>query len=350
MTSYLEIIIYNQYFQAFLIVLAFYFLAKFISFVSSKYLKTWSQKTSTNLDDLIVDKLKPPFIYIIVLLGLQIALASLETNYEWLTLLVKSIMALFLFYAVMILSDILIEFSVGVYKKRAQSKVIDSLLPLFRKTVRVVLIIFAFIWILSIWGVNIGPLLAGAGIAGFVIGFAMQDTLKNIFGGISMILDKTVQVGDRISLDTGEMGLIEEVSIRSTKIRTFNNELLTLPNGNLADSKITNYTEPNLSLRVVINFSVAYGSDLDQVKKIAEETIAQIKDIAEDPPVSAIMVEMADSGLNWLLRFWVADQGIAFDKKIEALDLLYKALNKAGIEIPFPTRTVYLKKDKDNDQ
>ncbi len=347
MSIYVDSLINNQYFQALLIVLASWFLAKIIAFISKRYLKKWSTKTKTSLDDIIVEKLRAPFIYVIVLIGFHVAISSLETSYPWIESLLSSIMIVFLLYAAIILADVIIKFSIDLYQKKDPSKTISSLSPLLVKTIRVILIISCLIWILSIWGVDIGPLLAGAGIAGFVIGFAMQDTLKNIFGGISMILEKSLQVGDRISLDSGEMGLVEEVSIRSTKIRTFNNELLTIPNGRLADSLIKNYTKPNLNLRVVVDFGVVYGSNTDQVKEVVESTIKQMPGVLADPPVSAIMVAMADSGLNWQLRFWVENQGEAFDKKIEALDKIYKALNQAGIGIPFPTRTVYLKKDEE---
>ncbi len=342
----LELIIKNQYTHALVIVLISLFFAKFITFISKRYLKKWAAKTKTTLDDLIVDKLRPPFIHIIVLIGLQIAISTLDIEWFWVEPLVRSITVLFISYAVVIISEIIVSFLFDLYKKKNPTKMIDSLTPLIIKTIRVVLIIVAIIWILSIWDVDITPLLAGAGIASFVIGFAMQDTLKNVFGGISMIMEKSLEVGDRISLDSGEMGIVAEVSIRSTKIRSFNNELLTIPNGRLADSLIKNYTKPDLNLRVVVDFSVVYGSDTDKVKEVVENTISNMKDISSDPPVSAIMVGMADSGLNWQVRFWVDNQGEAFDKKIEALDKIYKALNQSGIGIPFPTRTVHLKKDE----
>jgi len=344
--SLIEIIVKSQYFHAALIVLASFFLAKFITFISKRYLKKWAAKTKTTLDELIVDKLRPPFIHIIVLVGLQVAISTLDISYVWIEQLVRSITALFLLYAAIIVSDIIINFLFDVYKQKNPTKMLDSLVPLLTKTVKVVLFIVAIIWILSIWNVDITPLLAGAGIASFVIGFAMQSTLKNVFGGISMILEKSMEVGDRVTLESGEMGIVSEISIRSTKITSFNNELLTIPNGRLADSLITNYTKPDLNLRVVVDFSVVYGSDTDKVKEVAEDTIKSMSGISEDPPVSAIMVSMADSGLNWQVRFWVDNQGEAFDKKIEAIDNIYKALNQSGIGIPFPTRTVHLKKDE----
>jgi MscS family membrane protein len=339
----LYLIITSQYTQAVAIALAFLLLAKLIAFLSQKYFKSWAAKTESTLDDIIVEKLRPPFIYIIFIFGLQIALNHLETNIYWLEPLLSSIMVIFVAYALLIIFEVVLKFFVERYNRKNPSKMINSIIPLFKKTVVVILIIGSLIWILGIWGVNITPFLASLGIAGFVIGFAMQDSLKNIFGGIFMILDKSVQVGDRISLDSGEMGLVYEVSIRTTKIKTFSNEILTIPNGQLSEMKITNYTQPDASLRVVIEFSTAYGSDINLVKKIIEEAIKKIENIESDPPVRALMLKLADSGLDWLLFFWVKNQADAFDKKIEALQIVYETLNKEGIEIPFPTRSIFMK-------
>lgn len=340
----LRFIIINQYFQALGIALSFFILAKIIAWFSKKYLKKWAEKSTTTLDDIIVEKLQPPFIYIIFLFGLQIAIAHIESQLLWLEPLLQSIMVVFLAYALLIVFELILTFFVERYNRKNPSKMINSIIPLFKKTVLVVLIIGTLIWILGIWDVNITPFLASLGIAGFVIGFAMQDSLKNIFGGIFMILDKSLQVGDRVSLEGGEMGIVYEVSIRTTKIKTFNNEILSIPNGKLSEMKITNYTQPDLSLRVVINFSTAYGSDVNFVKKVIEEAIAKMEGVESDPPIRALMLELADSGLNWLLFFWVRNQGDAFDKKIEATQVIYETLNREGLEIPFPSRSVFLKK------
>ena len=335
----------NQYVRAFLIILAFFLASKIIAYASENYFKKWAQKSKTTLDDLIVEKLKPPFVYIIVLFGLQIAMSQIESNALWLENLVNSILALFLIYAGFIVIDIIFKFWAETFKKRYNSKTIDSLTPLFKKTLLIILSILGMVWILHIWGIDIGPILAGVGIAGFVIGFAMQDSLKNIFGGVALILDKTFGVGERVVLEGGETGIIETVSVRSTKIRTFDNELLTVPNGRLAEMKIRNFSQPDLSLRVVVNFSTAYGSNSDEVRKLITKTLSNIEEAKDDPAPDVIMVEMADSGLSWQGRFWVDDHSIAFSKKIEALDLIYKELNKNGIEIPFPTRTIHIKKE-----
>lgn len=340
----IDLLLRNEYFQAIMIAVFFFILAKLLAWFSKNYLKKWAKKTKTNLDDIIVEKLQPPFVYIIFLFGLQIAIDHISSNFWWLEPLVRSIMVIFIAYAILIIFQIILKFFVDRYNQKNPSKMINSIIPLFKKTFIVVLIILSFLSILNIWDIDITPFLASLGIAGFVIGFAMQDSLKNIFGGIFMILDKSLQVGDRVSLDGGEMGLVHEVSIRTTKIKTFNNEILTIPNGRLSEMKITNYTQPDSSLRVVVDFSVAYGSDVNTVKKVIREAIEKIENIEKDPEVRVIMTELADSGLHFKLFFWVSNQAEAFNKKIEALQIVYETLKKEGIEIPFPSRSVYLRK------
>ncbi|MFA7050345.1 MAG: mechanosensitive ion channel family protein [Patescibacteria group bacterium] len=335
----------NQYIKAGLILILFFLASKIITFLTERYFKKWSQKTETKLDDLIIEKLKPPFIYVLIVLGLQIALKQLDFTYLWLERIIDSTLAVFLIYTATIVFDIVIRFWIEVFKKKNNSKMVDSLSPLFKKTTIVVLLIIGLVWILDIWGFNVAPFLASMGIAGFVIGFAMQDSLKNIFGGVSLILDKTLQVGDRVFLEGGELGIVHSVTIRSTKIRTFDNELITVPNGRLAEMKIKNFTQPNLKLRVIVNFSTAYGSNINKIKEIVFNSLNRIEGVEKEPAPDAIMLELADSGLDWQARFWVNDQSIAFDKKLEALENIYNDLNQNGISIPFPSRTVYLKNE-----
>lgn len=336
----------NQYIKAGLILITFFLVSKILTFLTERYFKKWSQKTETKLDDLIIEKFKPPFIYVLIVLGLQIALKQLDFTYLWLERIIDSTLAVFLIYIATIVFDIIIRFWIEVFKRRNKSKMVDSLSPLFKKTTVVVLLIIGLVWILDIWGFNVAPFLASMGIAGFVIGFAMQDSLKNIFGGVSLILDKTLQVGDKVSLEGGELGIVHSVTIRSTKIRTFDNELITIPNGKLAEMKIKNFTQPNLKLRVIVDFSTSYGSDINKVREVIFNSLSRIEGIEKDPAPDAIMLKLADSGLDWQARFWVNDQSIAFDKKIEALENIYNDLNQNGIEIPFPSRTVYLKNEK----
>jgi len=159
-----------------------------------------------------------------------------------------------------------------------------------------------------------------------------------------MILDKNFNIGDKVSLETGDIGTIEDIGLRSTKLKTYDNELIYIPNGSLANMRIRNYVRPNTKMRVVIKFGVEYGSDVDKVKEVVIGAIKKMKDVSSDPYMDAIFYEMGDSALLFNARFFVDDYSIAYKKKLEATQNIYEALNKAKIGIPFPQMDVHLKK------
>ena len=107
---------------------------------------------------------------------------------------------------------------------------------------------------------------------------------------------------------------------------------------------IQNYVQPNPRVRVVVPFGVEYGTKVEKVKKVVLDMVKKMKDVSNKPYMDVIMTEMSDSSLSFQARFWVDDYRIAYSKKIETTEKIYDALNKAKIGIPFPTRTVYLKK------
>ena len=196
------------------------------------------------------------------------------------------------------------------------------------------------------WGVQIGPLLTSLGIAGIAIAFALQSTLGNIFGGMSIILDKSIKVGEKIELDANTMGTVVDVGLRSTKIRTFDNEMITIPNGKLADSRILNFVQPDPRVRIKIEFGVEYGSDTSKVRKVVIETLRKVPNVLKNPEPRVLMTEMADFSLKFMALFWVNTFDVKFETKALSAEEVYKALRKAVIGIPFPTRTVYLKNKK----
>ncbi|MBI2647720.1 mechanosensitive ion channel family protein, partial [Candidatus Woesearchaeota archaeon] len=211
---------------------------------------------------------------------------------------------------------------------------------------RIFISLIGLLFILPVWGVQIGPLLTSLGIVGIAIAFALQSTLGNIFGGMSIILDKSIKVGDKIKLDNETMGTVLDVGLRSTKIKTWDNELITIPNGKLADSRILNFIQPDPSVRIVIDFGVEYGSEPAKVRKIVLDAITKIHDVLREPAPKVLMMEMGDFALKFRTIFWVNTFDIKFDTKALATEEIYKTLRKEGIGIPFPTRTVYLKNSK----
>ena len=315
-------------------------------FIFEKFLQKFAAKTKTELDDLIFAKTKKPFFYLILAYGFKLALLNLGAG-GIIDQVMNSLMAIVFIFIIGAGIDVSIEVWSKTMAHRTKSKLDDVLLPLFHKIVKVIMTIIGVLWVMKIWGVSITPYLAGAGVGGIVIGFALQDSLKNIFGGITLLLDKNFEVGDKIKLESGELGEIRDLSLRSTKIRTYDNEIIHVPNSYLANSRILNYTHPNAKIRVKVDFGVEYGSDIEKVKQVVLDAVKGMKDIIlEDKGPQVQFLEMGDSALGFRALFWIEDWKESHAKKLEATQLIYNTLNKAGVGIPFPTRTVYMKKEE----
>ncbi len=339
----LEQYIENNYLRfAALLILSFITLRLSIWIIEKIILK-FTIKTKTNLDDLILEKTSKPLTFLVLLIGLKIAIMELMLTTELFEIINKSIYSLILITGFYIVYSIIV-LTINRGWKKYSKKSNEAIFHLFELTLKIVLIIAAFLSLLSYWGIAIGQLLAGLGIGGIAIAFALQSSLANMFGGISIILDKSINVGDLVSLEDGTSGKIIKINLRSTRIKTFDNEMIIVPNSKLADGNIHNIAQPNPIVRVVVPFGVAYGSNVNKVKKIVLREIKKVKYIVKDPEPYVKFLKMADSSLSFKAYFFVE----TFDVRLGALDeantKIYNALNKAGIEIPFPQMDVRIKK------
>ncbi|MBU1475598.1 MAG: mechanosensitive ion channel family protein [Acidobacteriota bacterium] len=308
-----------------------------------RVLKPLAKKTKTKIDDLIFKSMTSIFFYIILVIGLRIAVNSLDMGISIGTHLVDTALIVIICILLIRIINNFAQHWLADWKDRTRTSADERVIPLLRKILSAVVIILGGFFIFDTWGVNISPLLATAGVAGLAFGLAIKDALSNIFGGLQLVLDKTFKVGDRIQLDSGEICVVLDIGLRSTKLRTFDNEVIFIPNGILANAKITNITQPDMSVRVNVSFGVEYGSDTDRVREVVIEAIKSIELVEETPEPAVHFMKMGDSSLDLIARVWVKDYNDAYNVKLEVTDRIYKALNKAGIGIPFPTRTVYTK-------
>jgi len=340
-TSYLE----NKYIFSLFILLSSIILAKLLLFIFRNYLYKIAKKTKNNVDDLIFERTEKPLFYLVLVYGFRLAVLNLGYTGTVLKI-INSAMALVFIFILSRSFDVIIETWGASFAKKTKTKIDEILLPLFQKATRIVFAIISLMWVLNIWNIDIGPYLAGVGISGLVLGLALQDSLKNVFGGINLLLDKTFILGDKVKLEDGTVGEVHDVGLRSTKIVTFDNEIIYVPNGYLANHRIQNYTHPNPKVRVNIDFGVVYGSSVRNVRKAVVEVLRKNKSILPNPAPRVDFLEMGDFSLKFKARFWVERWDMAYKTKLAMNESIYNALNKAKIEIPFPTQTIHLKKFK----
>ena len=179
-----------------------------------------------------------------------------------------------------------------------------------------------------------------AAAATLAIGFAMQDVIANFVAGVFIYTDKPFRIGDWIEWD-GNSGVVEDISLRVSRVRTFDNELLTVPNSNLTDGVIKNPVAKD-KLRVQFEFGIGYDDDIDKATEIIVEEAEKRDDIMDDPGVSVRLSELGGSYVGLKSRFWIADPSRADFVKTrgEYVQSVKERFDAEGVNIPYPTRTL----------
>jgi len=207
-------------------------------------------------------------------------------------------------------------------------------------------VVISVLTLMSLWNVNLSPFLASAGIAGIALALAARESLANFFGGISIFLDKSYKVGDYIILDSGERGEVVDIGIRSTRIKTRDDVMITIPNSIMANSKIINESAPEPRFRLRIPIGVSYGSDLDKVEEILLSLVSTIPHVVKSPEPRIRYREFGDSSINLELLCWVDHPENKGPVTHHLIKLIHKRFREEGIVIPFPQRDVHIYDEK----
>jgi MscS family membrane protein len=214
--------------------------------------------------------------------------------------------------------------------------------PVFSNVWTLTVLVGAMGTLLWVWGIKITPLLGAAGVAGIAIGFAAKDTVANFFGGIALYFDDTYKLGDYIVLDDGSAGTVIKVGVRSTTLLTRDEVVVTVPNAMLNASKVINESAPQRRRRVRVPIGIAYGTDIDTFEELAIGTALSESLVLDSPKPRARFRSFGESGLQYELLCWVNGPTRRRRAQHKLNRALYKALNEAGIEIPYPKRDVAL--------
>jgi len=321
-------------------------------FLVTPFLHRLAKKTKTDLDELLVKMIRRPLLAFIFLYGFIHSLLRLDLPFEMKATLYQtySLVALFIgaYVVYRIFDGVLEEIS---FKRGGESSPFAKVLkPIFEKLAMMVILLAISVIGLTILGVEVTALLAGAGVLGLVIAFAAQDTLSNFFSGMHLLLDRPFTIGDVLELESGEYCRVVNVGMRSTKLYNLrDHEMIVLPNNSIANQKIKNLAEPDKKKRIAVNVGVAYGSDIERVKEILYEVLEDTEHIITDEENLKPVVrfnEFADSSLEFNLRFWIDDYLEQWDVASKIRNKIDEEFRDAEVTIPFPQRTVWLKEDQ----
>lgn len=210
------------------------------------------------------------------------------------------------------------------------------------KGAKALLMAVCFFLLLAIWKIDLAPLLASAGFAGIVVAVAAKDLLSNLFGGLSLMLDKPFKPGDYVVLESGERGKVVWTGGRSTIILTRDDVQISIPNSIMANTRIKNESAPEPRYRIRIKVGVAYGSDFGQVEETLLEVAHANKKISAFPEPRVRFRAFGDSAIEFELLCWARrpeDRGAVIHQLGKTI---YKIFEEKKIKIPFPQRDIYL--------
>lgn len=240
---------------------------------------------------------------------------------------------------------LLLKYLEGNFTKKTKSKIDDIAFDLLNKFSGIIIFGVAILFALDVLGINVVPLVAGAGIAGIAVGFAAKDTLSNLIAGILLIIDRPFEIGDRIEVWTSPKGSstwgdVIDIGLRATKIRTTDNIVIIIPNNEIMKRDIINYTTISTDIRLRIPVGVSYDTDIERAKSVILNVANTADGVLKDPPPRVVVKQFGESSVDLEARVWINDARRRMDVTSYMTDRIKEAFDKEGIEIPYPKRDI----------
>jgi MscS family membrane protein len=317
-----------------------------------KWLKKYAETTDTKWDDILITAFGTPVQVAIVTVSVYIALkyfGVIPDQYAWLISdkILNSIFTLIGTWIIATLVNDIIRVYGHVLAEQTEGDWDDRLIEFLELAARYLIWFVGIMLIFINLGIEITPFLAGAGIAGLAFALAAQDLISNFFSGAIITVDKPFKVGDRIKVDNF-YGDVIHIGPRSTRLKTLDYQIVTIPNNKLTSNYIVNFAEPDQKLRITLTVTVAYGSDIQKVKKIlleiAEEVITKTEYLLADPKPKVFFMEFGDSSLKFILYVWAKAYNLPDEVKDSINTRIDQRFREEGIEIPFPQMEIRMKK------
>lgn len=301
------------------------------------------RRTRTDLDDILVETIRPHLPFWFLVLGVTFGVRYGDPGPQPVAIVDK------LSVAALMLSGTLVvaTFLTRVLASRARE--LPGALPatgLTQNAIRIAVIVLGVLVILGNLGIAITPILTALGVGSLAVALALQPTLSNLFAGFQITIARRVRVGDYIELETGQQGFVTDIGWRSVEIRELPNNLILVPNAKLAELIVRNYSLPEDEQSALVQVGVSYASDLEQVEQV---TIATAKEVLASVPGGVEGFDpfiryhtFGDSSINFSVILRVKGFADRYLVTHEFVKRLHRKFAEAGIEIPFPQRVVHM--------
>jgi small-conductance mechanosensitive channel len=315
----------------------------FLSRTVLRWLAKHAKRTRWSGDDVIVDALRSVVPWAAIASGIAVGAAVLPLTRTVQHHVNQSLQVWLIFVVTLSAARVIAGLVQSVTQSRSG---VAGSATIFVNITRVLVLAIGFLVVLQTLGISIAPLLTALGVGGLAVALALQDTLANLFAGIHILASKTVQPGDYIRLSSGEEGYVVDINWRQTTVRQLSNNLVVIPNGELAKSNMTNFTRPEQELTVLVQAGVSYDSDLEHVERVTAEVVNEVMtEITGAVPEHEAAIRFhtfGDSRIGFTIILGVGEFSDQFRIKHEFIKRLHRRYREEGIRIPAPTRTVAL--------
>ncbi|MFF0739746.1 mechanosensitive ion channel family protein [Streptomyces sp. NPDC004111] len=306
-----------------------------------RWLGERASRTRWSGDDIIVDAVRTLIPVAAVSAGLAVGAAALPLTERTGQNVNRVLIAVLIMAGTVTAARI----TTGLVRSVAQSRSgVAGSATIFANITRVVVLAMGFLVLLQTLGVSIAPLLTALGVGGLAVALALQDTLANLFAGVHILASKTVRPGDYIRLSSGEEGYVVDINWRNTVVRQLSNNLVIIPNVQLAGTNMTNFSRPEQELQINVQVGVSYDSDLVRVEQVTTEVVQEVmREITGAVPEHEPAVRFhtfGDSRIGFTVILGVGEFSDQYRIKHEFIKRLHQRYLAEGIRVPAPARNV----------
>lgn len=328
----------------FSIIIVSVLIGRILVWIEKKYLRKRAEKSNTKIDDLLLNVLQMPFVCGLVLLGMYIAVHALvlpENAYKIILMAFKVLLVIDIAWVLnRFIINVLNDFLLPYAESNNDTKLDVNIIKAVQKISSGIIWIVAIITALTLVGIDVAAMLTTLGIGGIAFALAAQDTIKNMFGGFTIFMDKPFRLGERIKV-AGFDGSVEDIGMRSTRIRTLEGRLVTIPNYKIVDSEIENVTAEE-ARKITLNLGLTYDTTPEAMQAAMEflrKLPSQISTIKNDVVVA--FTTYGDFSLGITFIYYIKRRANIFDTQTEVNLAILTKFNAEGWNFAFPTQTIY---------
>lgn len=328
---------------ALVILIASILLSKLVYIIISKFVKQFTKRTKSRLDDIIIDKIEEPVVFAIIITGIWYGLNILKFPDTLESIIGHAFYFIITFniaWLLVRLFNAFIEELLVPLVKKTETDLDDQLLPVLRKSITISIWILAIVIGLNNAGYDVTALIAGLGIGSLAFALAAKDSIGHIFGGFVLFTDRPFTLNDRVIVKDYE-GIVKEIGVRSTRIQTLDGRMVTLPNGTIANDSVVNVSMEN-GRKITADLGLTYDTSPDNMQLAMDilKKVSENNEFVDSTRTVTSFISFGDFSLNIRYIYYIKKGSDIFNTMNGVNMEVLRLFNENGLEFAFPTQTI----------